>query len=414
MIDNIYTSINKSLGLNSKLLEFQKLAYDLQLGEDNMKPPDLKITLSVENLKKYEEIKKDFEDLLEYLLNERITIDFKKGKKIPNSSVKLFMPHDYEYLSLFSGGLDSISIPFLAKYSKKRGILHHTITHNIPHGRAIKIFGKYFEHTKKQTMITSTYKNKVKDPAYLKTRGLIFLTNALCVAAELNIPEVVIPENGPFMINVPISEVTDPTKTTDPIMMEDITKIFNHATDSNIKISTPFKNMTKSEVILSTGKSCLIQDTWSCSYFQGLSHMCGLCNSCLVRILSCYAINEGENLEEVYEINTFDVDHNTLGSMNQRKYFISKDTATFCRSILNPNTLNSIEQEKFISLQRRYPILKNYALDLMLGFKNYANDFTSTRLLYAHFKDMLNYIDQDLLDKRQMQLIQKKSKSMWK
>ena len=86
------------------------------------------------------------------------------------------MPHNYEYLSLFSGGLDSISIPFLAKYSKKRGILHHTITHNIPHGRAIEIFKKYFEHTKKQTMITSTYKNKVKDPAYLKTRGLIFLT----------------------------------------------------------------------------------------------------------------------------------------------------------------------------------------------------------------------------------------------
>ena len=223
MIDNIYTSINKSLGLNSKLLEFQKLAYDLQLGEHNMKPTDLKITLSVENLKKYEKIKKDFEDLLEYLLNERITIDFKKDKKIPNSSVKLLMPHNYEYLSLFSGGLDSISIPFLAKYSKKRGILHHTITHNIPHGRAIEIFKKYFEHTKKQTMITSTYKNKVKDPAYLKTRGLIFLTNALCVAAELNIPEVIIPENGPFMINVPISEVTDPTKTTDPIMMEGIT-----------------------------------------------------------------------------------------------------------------------------------------------------------------------------------------------
>ena len=46
-----------------------------------MKPTDLKITLSVENLKKYEKIKKDFEDLLEYLLNERITIDFKKEKK---------------------------------------------------------------------------------------------------------------------------------------------------------------------------------------------------------------------------------------------------------------------------------------------------------------------------------------------
>ncbi len=305
---NTYGFRNKTLGLSSKLLEFQKIMYTLQLGENMLKFPNPEITLLCEDVQKYQNVKDDFETIMEYLLDEYISINFKKSSSPKNQSIKPFTPYEYDYLSLFSGGLDSITIPFLNQYSQKNGILHHTITHNIPQGKAKVIFNKYFKPTKKQTLVFSTNKNKVDNPVYLKTRGLIFLTNALCVASELNIQEVIIPENGPFMINFPISASTDPTKTTDPIMMEILTKIFNSMTDSNISISTPFKNMTKSEVILSSGERSLISDTWSCSYFQGLEKMCGMCNSCLVRILSCYAIDEGEVIDENYGTNPFDID----------------------------------------------------------------------------------------------------------
>ena len=154
----------------------------------------------VNDVQNYSKVQNDFETLMEFLLDEYIHINFVKAKKIQSQSIRPFIPHDYEYLSLFSGGLDNITIPFLNDYSNKKGIIHHTITHKIPQGKAIAIFNKYFKSTKKQTMVTSTNKNKVQDPAYLKTRGLIFLTNALCVASELNIPKVIVPENGQFMI----------------------------------------------------------------------------------------------------------------------------------------------------------------------------------------------------------------------
>ena len=127
-----------------------------------------------------------------------------------------------------------------------------------------------------------------------------------------------------------MSAATDPTRTTDPFMIYLLTKIFNQMTDSNIRLSTPFKNMTKSKVILSSGNPQLIQDTWF--YFQGLSRMCGMCNSSLIRILSCYAIEEGEDLDQIYGINPFDIDPSTLGEANQRNYTISKDTAFFVQS----------------------------------------------------------------------------------
>ena len=215
------------------------------------------------------------------------------------------------------------------------------------------------------------------------------------------------------MINFPVSTSVDPTRTADPQMIELWTKIFNKVTNSSAMITFPFKNMTKSEVILSSGNRKLIGDTWSCSYFQGLSHMCGMCNSCLVRILSCYAINEGENLNSTYERNPFVINPDEIGEINRQKYFISKDTASFCRSILNQENLDSIKQEKFYHLRKIHPILKNYSLDLMLGFQNLKRHYSSTQPLFTHFQKMLEYVDSNTLERRQSQLMALKKKSGW-
>ena len=102
-----------------------------------------------------------------------------------------------------------------------------------------------------------------------------------------------------------------------------------------------------------------------------------------------------------------------MGERNQRNYSISEDTATFCRSILNPDTLNNIEKEKFLSLQKMYPILRNYALDLMLGFQNFSIRYRSTQPIFTHFKKMLDYIDPNLLETRRLQLMQQKSNFGW-
>ena len=383
---NTYKIPNKQIGLRPELIGFQKMAYALQLEEKKIKKRlNSKIQLEVEDPVTYEETKNEFENLVEYLLHKSVNVNFQQRSKLQNQSLVPFEPYDYEYLSLFSGGLDSIAIPFLPDYANKKGVLHHTITHKILQGKATKLFKKYFQSTRKQILVTSTYKNKIKNPTYSKTRGLVFLTNALCVASELNINKIIIPENGPFMINFPVSTSVDPTRTADPQMIELWTKIFNKVTNSSAMITLPFKNMTKSEVILSSGNRKLIGDTWSCSYFQGLSHMCGMCNSCLVRILSCYAINEGENLNSTYERNPFVINPDEIGETNRQNYFISKDTASFCRSVLNQENLDPIKQENFYLSRKNISDLKKLFFGFDAGFPKFESKKKGTIRQLSHF-----------------------------
>lgn len=405
--------VQKNLTLPQNLAEFQHMAYNLQLAEKTIDFPNANAVLWIHDIQKYEAMKADFEYFLSDLLDEDISITFVEDKNISSSANARFIEPDFEYLSLFSGGLDSISIPFQDSYKNKKGVLHHTITHNIPYGKAKVIFDNFFKNERKLTFTTSYAKNKVDDPSYLKTRGLIFLTNAMCVAAELRIREVIIPENGPFMMNIPISYNADPTRTADPNMIESWSELFHKITHSQIKISTPFKDMTKSEVILSTGKRDLIAATWSCSYFQGLPKMCGLCNSCLVRILSCHAIDEGENILEYYVSNPFTVNIQDLGEKNLESYRISLDAFEFWTGIIDSDHLFELDKQRFIAIRNNYPLMINHALDMMLGFEKLSKICNSSQPLFVRGQKLLKHIDKSLLEQRYQELMTIKTIRKW-
>lgn len=412
-INKFEGKIRRLIRMPQELAEFQHMAYNLQLAEKNIDFPNAEVILWVNDIIKYKEIREDFEYFLTDLLDEQIKVKFAEGDKISSAAIQPLLEFQIDYLSFFSGGLDSIAVPFQDSFKEKSGVMHHTITHPSPYGKAKKIFNKFFKENKKMLFTTSFAENKVKDPSYLKTRGLIFLTNALCVATELKINEVVIPENGPFMINLPISYKADPTSTTEPEMISEWTKIFQKLTNSRIKVSTPFKNMTKSEVILSTGKKELISATWSCSYFQGRSKMCGICNSCLVRILSCYAIDEGENIEKFYSSNPFTVDKNDFGDRNLESYRISLDAFEFWTNIIEPEHLDEFEKQRFVSIRENYPIMINHSLDMILGFKKLTLSYNSKQPLFVRGQKLLKYIDNNVLEKRYQYLMKYKEEKVW-
>lgn len=399
--------------LGRNLLEFQRMAYNFQLAEKNIKFPNPEIVIWISNQGKYKPIQNNFEDLLEYLFEEEMKVRFEQGSEITSGQMQPLFEYEYDYLSLFSGGLDSISIPFQDKYRKKRGIMHHTITNPSPYGKAKAIFKEFFKGKMNVAFTTSIGKNKVTDPVYMKTRGLIFLTNALCVASEHKIKEVIVPENGVFMRNLSVSYMADPTTTTDPFMIKEWTKIFNKVTNSRVRCVTPFLEMTKSEVILSTGNRDLIPATWSCSYFQGRKKMCGICNSCLVRILSCYAIDEGENIEKFYSQNTFTVDHNEFGDINLETYRISSDAIEYWINLVNPERLSEIDKQRFLAILENNPIMKRHSLDMFLGFQKLSKRYDSKQSLFVKFKKMLKLIDKSVLDARYEHLMNYKEKQGW-
>lgn len=171
--------------------------------------------------------------------------------------------------------------------------------------------------------------------------------------------------------------------------------------------------MTKSEVILSTGNRNLIPATWSCSYFQGRKKMCGICNSCLVRILSCYAIDEGENIEKFYSQNTFTVDDNEFGDINLETYRISLDAIDYWTNLVNPERLSEIDKQRFLAILENYPIMERHSLDMLLGFQKLSKRYNSKYPLFIKFKKMLKLIDKNVVDARYEYLMNYKAKQEW-
>lgn len=406
---NRFETKKKPVGLNSKLTEFQRVCYNMQLAEHRLDPQNKKFRIWVKDLSEYEKEQENFEDLIQYLLDDNVSFQFLKDSDSTPGQTR-FQDFSFEYLTLFSGGLDSMSLPFTSNFKNKQGVVHHTITHKIPYGKSLKIFNEFLKPSGLTTLITSIGKNRVRNPAYLKTRGLVFLTNALCIASQLEIPSVVIPENGPFMINLPISPNADPTRTADPLMIQDWTQIFNKITNSNVKSITPFLEKTKSEVIISHNVKEILPKTWSCSYFQGLTKMCGMCNSCLVRILSCYAIEEGETMNIFYKTNPFTVNSSKLKENNLYSYRISLDAIDFWYSVINPNSLSEINRQRYFGINDEYPIMLRHALDMFLGFRNFSKKYSSNQPLFLKFSRMLKYIDKKILDDRSEDLTKLKQK----
>jgi len=308
---NAFAFLSSGISFDSIFTDFQKFAYTIQLAEQiflqkHLENSKNKMSIWVKEPEKFIKEKENLENFFTAFFEYDVSLDIiKDDTNPPGTQSHLVVPdHSFDFACLFSGGLDSGTYAVESNLKKKYGILHHTITHDIPFGKAKKLYSKHLKNS--HFFLTSTRgENKVSQPLYLKTRGLIFLTNLLCITSNFKILKAIIPENGPFMVNAAISPSAEPTRTTDPYMIKEWTEIFNRITNSNISIETPYFDQTKSDIIIRAGSNNIIQDTWSCSYFQGLSKMCGMCNSCLVRILSCYAINEGENLENSYTENPF-------------------------------------------------------------------------------------------------------------
>lgn len=408
----------RAISIDSRITDIQRFVYTVQLAEQIFMQKKLekstnKITVWVKEpeifISQKERIELFFTSFFEY----EVTFEILKNETSPVTVQSHLSEPDFnlEFVCLFSGGLDSGTFAIENK-NTHNGILHHTITHNIPFGKAKKLFSKHLSNSRLRFVHTRG-NNKVTQPMYLKTRGLIFLTNLLAVAKQFRIPYAVIPENGPFMLNFPISPTAEPTRTTNPDMIREWTNIFNEILNSQISIKTPYEKLTKTEVIV-RGNKDMIKDTWSCSYFQGLSKMCGMCNSCLVRILSCYAINEGEELEMRYMINPFIISPSKLKNNNKNAYRVSLDAINFWKCVIEPKlSRNSIEKQRFENINKN-TVMKNHSYDMFLGFQNITQRYSSKEPLFKYFQKALKELDADKIKNRYSILETQMQKAGWK
>lgn len=388
--------------LSDTFLDFQRLIIAAHIGEAKESNKIVTVEVPLSDPETFHKNSDTIENFFEWLTDRQIKFNFVKTAKTPKQ--QQFGNVFFNYVSLFSGGLDSASYQIMPSIRNKLGLLHHTHTSNRMLGVARNVYQRCMPSNHK-LVVTELNLASTVDIPLLHVRGAIFLTNLLCVAGEYNIKKVVIPENGPLMINYPVSMLVAPTRTADPAMIAQWSEIFNKITNSKIKVETPFIRKTKTEIILESQEPKLIKYTWSCSTSQGISKMCGLCMACFVRILSLYAIDQGEVITKFYERSPFTVCNNELKNDRLSSFRILCNCLEFWKNLIDPDlAVTGIEREDYSNLVTRHPVFENFALDMYVGLKKFLEEHTNFKILGSLGKEYLNKLDNRVIEKRQKQL----------
>ena len=393
---NVFSPGGQKYQFSDKYSDLQRLVIGAHTAE--IKNKTVQAEIKVTDPQKFKNKLDDIEFFFENITDKKIKFSFLSKNK--TGIQQRFENTHFDYVSLFSGGLDSSSYPLLPENKQKYGLLSHTVTSPRMQGMSKQVYTK---HMRQNHFLVNTKLNleNTENIPTVHVRGIVFLTNVLCMAAEYDIEKVIVPENGPFMINYPVSTLVTPTRTTNLEMISGWKKIVEDITGKKFVIETPFYGLTKSEVILKNNTPELIKTTWSCSTSQGNAKMCGLCMACFVRMLSLFAIDHGESINSIYEFNIFESSEIGLGSQNLKSFRILINCLEFWKYLIHPDLAPSdIERDRHRVLVRRHNVLVNHALDMYLGLKKYLVTLNRSSAFSIIAKKYLKEIDQSVIETR--------------
>lgn len=176
---------------------------------------ELNISFPVSEIKVWNSVKNDLEELFSFLTGDYWNIDFYKSDfKKPVFDLPIDFKEKYKQLNLFSGGLDSLigAVDFLSTHPKDKILL---ASHYDPQMKGPlsdqnvlveKLKSKYtglFEHIPsiKVTLSQTTTKRETT----FRSRSILFIGIALLVSQGKKVNEIIVPENGSVSLNYPLS-----------------------------------------------------------------------------------------------------------------------------------------------------------------------------------------------------------------
>lgn len=247
-------------------------------------------------------------DMLDFLTGDRWEIGFRKRPARFQSIVEKqemgLIPHPFESLSLFSGGLDSLigAIDLLENGSTPLLISHSGdgAASDAQNKLVLGLRGRYKKVSFGRLRVGMTFKQELikgVDPED-STRGRSFLFFALGVFAGTGFRKhftLRVPENGLIALNVPLDSLrlgSNSTRTTHPYYMarwNDLLKTL----DIDGEVQNPYWDKTKGEMAANCLNFSLLKqlagNSLSCSSptkgrWQGLGvEHCGYCLPCIIR-----------------------------------------------------------------------------------------------------------------------------------
>lgn len=276
---------------------------------------ELNISFPVSEIKVWNSVKNDLEELFSFLTGDYWNIDFYKSDFMnPEFDLPLDFKEKYKQVNLFSGGLDSLigAVDFLKKYPKDKLFLasHYDPQMKGPLTDQTVLLDKLGVKYKGQFDYVSSIKvtlsqTTTKRETTFRSRSILFIGIALLISQGKKINEVIVPENGSVSLNYPLSpsrRTSCSTRTTHSFVLDKTNLILSKLKISS-NISNPYEFNTKGEMvdgcedveflrqIIGFSNSCGKRGhrkTWT---NRSATH-CGVCMPCIYRQASLLNQND--------------------------------------------------------------------------------------------------------------------------
>lgn len=267
---------------------------------------NLTLRVPVRELDIWETCRHELAELLGYLTDDAFTFDFRPHVG-DESQGYLDVESEAPYKAadcacLFSGGADSLA-GALHLYSEGREplLVSHCSTPLIASRQSDlrdAVASQFQDWSWPHLRLWAHRKGSPAIEHTQRSRSFLFLSLATVAAYELDIEEIVIPENGVVSLNLPKLEQAvgaRASRSTQPRFVADFETLARAVFERRLSYKNPFLLKTKAEVlevIKATGHPELLEVSVSCVHTRGstkLAPHCGECSQCVDRRISSIA-----------------------------------------------------------------------------------------------------------------------------
>jgi 7-cyano-7-deazaguanine synthase in queuosine biosynthesis len=228
-------------------------------------------------------------ELLIFVLAEDIDVEFHLAENKQTSFDITRHERIVSNTCLFSGGTDSYSGVLVTQQSL--GDIEAVFCAHKDQAKTIHIVDNLERKIlrKKGIDIIKVRVPSIEARGYAQLRGFLYLLAATSVAHKLGSERIVVTECGPTMYQPKFSPLDSVTMTTNPFVVRTAAQVARLLLQRELKVVTPFEDLTKAEVIAISPQKEGLKFTHSCISQRFGTHD-GTCYGCVIRRLATIAV----------------------------------------------------------------------------------------------------------------------------
>jgi len=378
--------------LERDILRLSTVIFNIEksIKEGYVLPEIIEIPLSTETYEQVDKdkLKEDVEDLVAFVLFDKINIKFVPFDDKKNRRKKDYSFEESETICLFSGGVDSLSGILTAKSKFGKNVCGVFVAHN-DQTWIISIVDRLIKNLKvtENLQIDRVYAPPMGSTGYSQLRGFLYCLCGGIYAKLKNSKRIIISECGPTMYQVHFSPFDTITMTTHPFVLKKAKEITENLLQRKLDFVLPFEDLTKAEVVRIVPNPTVLPHTHSC-ISQRFGKNDGTCYGCITRRLGLLAANV---VDAKYERNPL-VDENANADHLLNLLRFSSDILTDYEALPDYSKDNIERYGKFDLFQR-------FALDNFLGISKVPRK-EQNPVLSRLLSDTLIHIEKSELEER--------------